>query len=307
LINFGASDVQIERIIYDTARSSPRKSASVPQKSAIDKVPHLLSLSATPIPRTLQLAYYGELDISQIKEKPLGRKPITTKLVGGENRPKAYAFIENQIKAKRQIFVVTPLIEESDKTGLKSAKKEQENLQKLFPQFRIGLLHGKMKGTDKEAVMAEFLANKVQILVATSVVEVGVDVPNASVMVIEGAERFGLAQLHQFRGRVGRAEHQSFCFLFSDNQNPETLARLEAFTKTGDGFALAELDLKQRGFGELYGASQSGWNFKYFNPSYTALIQPARQEALKILQSDLELNNYPILKEQIKGKVIHFE
>ncbi len=271
------------------------------------KVPHLLSLSATPIPRTLQLAYYGELDISQIKEKPLGRKPITTKLVENQNRPKAYKFIGDQVKLGRQIFVVTPLIEESDKTGLKSAKKEQENLQKLFPELKIGLLHGKMKGADKEAIMAEFLANRVQILVATSVVEVGVDVPNASVMVIEGAERFGLAQLHQFRGRVGRAEHQSFCFLFSDNQNPETTARLQAFTKTGDGFALAELDLKQRGFGELYGASQSGWNFKYFNPSYIALIQPARQEAIKILQIDFNLNNYPILKEKIKDKVIHFE
>jgi ATP-dependent DNA helicase RecG len=271
------------------------------------KVPHLLSLSATPIPRTLQLAYYGELDISQINQKPLGRKPILTKLVNNANRPKAYDFIRKQIISGRQVFVITPLIDESDKLGVKAATTEVQNLKKLFPQFQIGLMHGRLKGTDKEQVMADFLSNKLQILVSTSVVEVGVDVPNASVMVIEAAERFGLAQLHQFRGRVGRAEHQSYCFLFSDSENTDSLARLEAFTKTNDGFELAELDLKQRGFGELYGQLQSGWNFKYFNPSYTSLIQPARQEALKILQNDLELKNYPRLKEKIKDQIIHFE
>ncbi len=284
------------------------------------KVPHLLSLSATPIPRTLQLAYYGELEISQIKSKPLGRKAIITKLVKAEDRAKAYKFIKEQILLGRQVFVITPLIEESDKLGIKAAKTEVEILQKLFPQFKIGLMHGRLKGKEKEDVMKEFLENKIQILVSTSVVEVGVDVPNASVMLIEGAERFGLAQLHQFRGRVGRAEHQSYCFLFptapseptavamplTDAQK-ETLNRLENFTKTTDGFELAELDLKQRGFGEIYGSSQSGWNFKYFSPAYTSLIEPARKEALKILKGDLELNNYPLLKEKIKDKVIHFE
>jgi ATP-dependent DNA helicase RecG len=284
------------------------------------KVPHLLSLSATPIPRTLQLAVYGELDISQIKTKPLGRRPIITKLVTNENRAKAYQFINAQIKSGRQAFVITPLVEESDKLGVKSAKTEADLLKKVFPDFNIGLMHGRLKGAEKESVMADFLANKIQILVSTSVVEVGVDVPNASVMLIEGAERFGLSQLHQFRGRVGRAEYQSYCFLFTSNnpvgagfkpapteEQSATIIRLQSFTRTQNGFDLAELDLKQRGFGELYGQQQSGWNFKYFDPSYTSLIAPARQEALTILQKDLNLENYPLLKEKIKDKIVHFE
>ena len=190
-------------------------------------------------------------------------------------------------------------------------------------------MHGRLKGSEKEKVMKEFLENKINILVSTSVVEVGIDVPNASVMVIEGAERFGLAQLHQFRGRVGRAEHQSYCFLFtsinasSNTSAPpnslspggrgqgegdnETKKRLEAFTKTQDGFALAELDLKLRGFGELYGQAQWGWNFKYFDPAYTSLIEPARLEAQKILKDDLNLEKHPLLKAKIKDKIVHFE
>ena len=271
------------------------------------KVPHLLSLTATPIPRSLQLAFYGDLEISQIKAKPLGRKPITTKLVTPENRQKAYEFISKQILAGRQVFVITPLIEESETLEVKSAKKELEILQKVFPKFTIGLLHGKMKSSEKESVMADFLANKLQILVSTSVVEVGVDVPNASVMVIEGAERFGLAQLHQFRGRVGRADHQSYCFLFASNENPQSQERLQEFTKTFDGFKLAELDLKQRGFGEMYGSTQSGWNFKYFDPNYTSQIQPAREEAVELLKNDFNLHLYPYLKQKISGKTVHFE
>ena len=279
------------------------------------KVPHLLSLSATPIPRSLQLAFYGELDISQIKEKPADRKAIITRLAPVDKRKDAYEFIRKQIQSGRQAFVITPLIEESDKLGVKSAKKEFESLKKIFPEFQIGLLHGRMKGKDKETVMDDFLENKILILVSTSVVEVGVDVPNASVMVIEGAERFGLAQLHQFRGRVGRAEHQSFCILFpspGDGEGPrerseDTAKRLEEFTKTQDGFALAELDLKLRGFGEIYGSSQSGVNYKYFNPSYTSLIQPAREEAKKLLADDINLDKYQNLKTKIQGKTIHFE
>ncbi|MDE2311936.1 MAG: ATP-dependent DNA helicase RecG [Patescibacteria group bacterium] len=292
-------------VIDEQHRFGVRQRAKLIQTKG--KIPHLLSLSATPIPRTLQLAFYGELDISQIKQKPAGRKPIITKLVDAQNRNQAYNFIGNQIKAGWQAFVITPLIEESDKLGVKAAKTEVENLKKIFPNLSIGLMHGKLRGTEKDAVMKDFLDNKIQILVSTSVVEVGVDVPNASVMLIEGADRFGLAQLHQFRGRVGRAEHQSYCLLFSDNQNPETLQRLEAFTKTTDGFELAELDLKLRGFGDIYGQSQSGWNFKYFDQTYISLIEPARQEALDILQADLELDNYPGLKEKLTGKTVHFE
>lgn len=271
------------------------------------KVPHLLSLTATPIPRTLQLAFFGELDISQIKSKPMGRKTIETKLIDGKNRRQAYQFINEQVILGRQAFVITPLIEESDKLGVKSAKAEVINLQKIFPEIKIGLLHGRLKAKEKESEMADFLAGKTKILVSTSVVEVGVDVPNASVMVIEGSERFGLAQLHQFRGRVGRAEHQSYCFLFTEKEDPEVLKRLADFTKTQDGFKLAEMDLRERGFGEIYGQEQSGWNIKYFDLSYTSLIEPARLEAKKLLEEDINLNSYPLLKEKIQGKIVHFE
>jgi ATP-dependent DNA helicase RecG len=164
-----------------------------------------------------------------------------------------------------------------------------------------------MKSQDKDMAMADFLANKTQILVATSVVEVGVDVPNASVMVIEGAERFGLSQLHQFRGRVGRAEHQSYCFLFLTREIPTVIEKLGSFCKTNDGFELAELDLKTRGFGELYGQTQSGWNFKYFNPNYLALIEPARQAAKTLLQEDSKLDRHLLLKEKTKDRIVHFE
>ena len=292
-------------IIDEQHRFGVQQRASLIQKNK--KVPHLLSLTATPIPRTLQLAYYGELDISQIKSKPANRKPILTKLVANSERVKAYQFIAGQIKLGRQAFVITPLIEESETGETKAAKSEQKNLQAIFPNLTVGLLYGKLKGSEKEKVMNDFLEGKIHILVSTSVVEVGVDVPNASVMLIEGAESFGLAQLHQFRGRVGRAEHQSYCFLCTEKENPEIVERLTAFSKTFDGFELAELDLKQRGFGELYGSQQSGWNFKYFNPSYTSLIAPARAEALQLLQEDLTLSKHPLLAEQIQGKVIHFE
>jgi ATP-dependent DNA helicase RecG len=271
------------------------------------RVPHLLSLTATPIPRTLQLAFYGELDISQIKSKPEGRKPIITRLVNQANRQKAYEFIAEQVRFGWQAFVITPLIEENDKLGVKAAITEVKNMKSLFPKFKIGLMHGRLKGEEKEQVMKDFLANEINILVSTSVVEVGVDVPNASVCVIEGAERFGLAQLHQFRGRVGRAEHQSYCLLFTESQNQESLQRLESFTKINDGFELSELDLKLRGFGEIFGSAQSGINFKYFNPSYISLIEPARQEALSLLKDDPELLQNPLLKEKIQDKVIHFE
>ena len=270
-------------------------------------IPHLLSLTATPIPRTLQLAFYGELSISQIKSKPKGRKPIIGKLVSASDRTKAYQFVGAQIAAGRQAFVVTPLIEGDEASEKKAAKIEQETLTKIFPAFNIGLLHGKMTSTEKEKTMADFLANKIHILVTTSVVEVGVDVSNASVMLIEGAENFGLAQLHQFRGRVGRADYQSYCLLFCETRNPESIQRLEDFIKIQDGFALAELDLQQRGFGRLYGTLQGGRDFKYWDSSYISLVEPAKHEALKLLNKDIGLGNYPQLAGQLEGKVIHFE
>ena len=186
--------------------------------------PHFLSLTATPIPRSLALVVYGDLDLSLIKQMPKGRKKILTKIVPPDKRGEAYKFIDSQIKLGRQIFVICPLIDPSDKLGVRSVTEEFEKLDKfIFPHLSVGLLHGRLKSEEKEEVMSKFAGGELKILVSTSVVEVGVDVPNASIMMIEGAERFGLAQLHQFRGRVGRAEFQSFCFLFSDSDDMKSI------------------------------------------------------------------------------------
>jgi ATP-dependent DNA helicase RecG len=175
-------------------------------------------MTATPIPRSLALTIYGDLDLSVLDEIPPGRKKVLTKIVPPEKREKAYEFIKKEINKERQVFVICPLIEESDKLGVKAATTEYQKLNKeVFPDLEIGILHGRMKAKEKESVMQDFLAGKINLLVSTAVVEVGVDVPNATIMMIEGAERFGLAQLHQFRGRVGRAEHQSYCFLFTES------------------------------------------------------------------------------------------
>lgn len=266
--------------------------------------PHFLSMTATPIPRSLALAIYGDLDLSIISQMPANRKKIITKLITEDKRPKAYDFIREQIKNGRQVFVVCPLIDESDKLGVKSVKKEHEKLDKeIFPELTVGLLHGKLKAKEKEAIMADFVANKIQILVSTSVIEVGVDVPNATLMIIEGAERFGLATLHQFRGRVGRSDYQSYCFLFPSNEelsNSKTLERLDAMTKYSDGFSLAKIDLKLRGAGEIYGVGQSGFPelqiaslFDYEN------IKKAQEEAISLVASDPELAKYPLLRAKL--------
>lgn len=295
-------------IIDEQHRFGVRQRAALKRKHK-DLHPHLLSMTATPIPRTLKLALFGDLQISQIINGPAGRKTTVTKLVQPDARNLAYEFIAKQIEQGRQAFVVTPLIEESDKLGVKAATAEVENLKKVFPKFNVGLLHGKMKAADKEQIMQDFLAQKIDILVSTSVIEVGVDVPNASVMVIEGADRFGLAQLHQFRGRVGRAEHQSYCFLFTDNINEKTLERLDLFTKTNNGFELAEIDLKNRGFGNIFGEEQSGfYYFKYFSLQFDQdLIKKAQTWAEKILAEDPKLKEHPEMLSKIEDKVIHLE
>jgi ATP-dependent DNA helicase RecG len=271
--------------------------------------PHLLSMSATPIPRTLKLAIFGNLEVSQIKEKPGGRKQILTKFVPEEDRKGAYDFIRAQILKGRQAFVITPLIEDSDSLEVKAASSEQKVLQEIFPEFKIGLLHGKMKSDAKEKVMQDFLNNELQILVSTSVIEVGVDVPNASVIAIEGAERFGLAQLHQFRGRVGRAEHQSYAFLFSNNTNEKSIERLNKFAKNHDGFELAEIDLANRGFGNIFGEEQSGFYFfKYFSfANDQELTKKAQEWAKHFLKTDPALKSIPFFQEKIKDKVLHME
>jgi ATP-dependent DNA helicase RecG len=319
-------------IIDEQHRFGVRQRAELPQRQPDDKrikaaTPHLLSMTATPIPRTLQLALYGDLDISRILHKPVGRKTVLTKLVAPDDRARAYQSIAKQIAEGRQAFVVTPLIDPSQvddesteyvpiKPGsirernrdAKSATTEAEALKKIFPKMRIGLLHGRMKTEEKEKVMADFLARKIDILVSTTVIEVGVDVPNASVMVIENAERFGLAQLHQLRGRVGRAEHQSFCLLFAGTSQSSALARLKKMETMNSGFELAELDLKIRGAGTLFGTQQSGMpQFAFYDVTDSSMAIRAREAAQKLIASDPLLLRFPELRDDIKNKLIHFE
>jgi ATP-dependent DNA helicase RecG len=282
------------------------------QKSKTKKSPHFLSMTATPIPRSLALTIYGDLDISQIREKPLGRKEIITRLVEPKNRTKAYEFIYNHIQKGHQVFVVCPLINESDKLGVKSVMNEYEKLNnEVFPNLEIGFLHGRMKEKEKKEVLDNFANNKTKILVSTSVIEVGIDYPNATIMMIEGADRFGLASLHQFRGRVGRGEYQSFCFLFTDNTSPKIKQRLDILTKTTDGFKLAEADLKFRGSGNLYGTTQSGFltQIKIADLSDLELNQKVKNWVEKIFNTSPELKKYPLLKNKIDeiSKNVHLE
>ncbi|MCX6795857.1 MAG: ATP-dependent DNA helicase RecG [Candidatus Falkowbacteria bacterium] len=266
--------------------------------------PHFLSLSATPIPRSLALALYGDLDLSLINQLPAGRKTVLTKIVTEKNRQAAYDFAAKEILVGRQMFVVCPLISESDKLGVKSAKEETERLKDIFPDFRISLLHGKMKSAEKEKTMRDFLEKKSQILVSTSVIEVGIDIKNANLMIVEGAERFGLSTLHQFRGRVGRGNDQAYCFLFtsSENDSPssETAKRLESLVKYHNGRELAEADLKFRGAGETYGHLQSGFpELKIATLFDYAQIKAAQNSAEKLITTDPELKNWPRLKIKI--------
>ena len=221
--------------------------------------PHLLVMSATPIPRTLALLMYGDLDVSILDELPPGRQTVETFLVGESYRARINAFIRKQVAEGHQCFVVCPAVEENQELGVKAASAWAETLQQtVFPDLRIALLHGQMKGAEKEAAMAAFARGEADVMVATTVIEVGVDVPNATLMVIEDADRFGLSQLHQLRGRVGRGKTKSYCILTSHNRNPETLQRLKALCKTNDGFRIAEEDLKLRGPGDFFGSRQSG-------------------------------------------------
>ena len=238
--------------------------------SAKGKDPHLLVMSATPIPRTLALLMYGDLDVSIINELPPGREAVDTFLVGESYRARVNAFIRKQVAEGHQCFVVCPAVEENEDLGIKAATVWAETLQKtVFPDLRIALLHGQMKGAEKEEAMAAFARGEEDVMVATTVIEVGVDVPNATLMVIEDADRFGLSQLHQLRGRVGRGKAKSYCILTSHNKNPETLQRLKALCKTTDGFKIAEEDLALRGPGDFFGSRQSGLpTFRVANLSY---------------------------------------
>ena len=277
-----------------------------------NSVPHLLSMTATPIPRTLALAFFGNLDISLLDEMPKGRKKIITKIITPTKRQEIYNFIRAEIESGRQAFFIFPLIEESEKIAGKAATEEYKNLsENIFPDLKIGLLHGRMKPKEKEAVMNDFKEKKLDILVSTSVIEVGVDVPNATIMVIEGSERFGLAQLHQFRGRVGRCEHQSYCFLFTDSNSNTTSQRLERshrIPKTD--FKLAEKDLEIRGPGQFLGTRQSGVAdsaMQYLGD--IKLIQQARLEAQSVFALDPKLEKFPVLREALEkmDQEVHLE
>jgi len=273
-------------------------------------IPHLLSMTATPIPRTLSLTIYGDLDLSLIDELPKGRKKIITKVISPKERKKTYDFIRKEVKKGRQVFVICPRIEaqnsklktqnQKDVLGwaeTKAVKEEYEKLSKtVFPDLKIGMLHGKMASKEKEKIMKDFKNKKVQILVSTSVVEVGIDVPNATVMMIEGTERFGLAQLHQFRGRVGRAGYQSYCLLFTESSARKTKQRLNALLTSEDGFKLAEKDLKIRGPGDFAGTRQWGIPDLMMNSlTNVRLVEKTREAAKEILTEDPQLKKYPRL------------
>ena len=278
----------------------------------VKNIPHLLTMTATPIPRTLSLAIFGNLDLSIIDEYPKGRKEIITRVIPPIGRKQVYSFISKQVTSGRQVFVIYPLVTETSKISeVKAATEEHKLLQeKIFPNLKIGLLHGKMKSKEKEVVMNDFKKKKLDILVATSVVEVGVDVPNATIMVIEGAERFGLAQLHQFRGRVGRDRHQSYCFLLTSDNVPGVTRRLKTMEKTNDGFKIAQADLKLRGPGQFMGTMQSGIpDIAMESLSDMRIIESARVEAQRIIAFDPKLKNFPLLAENLSQleTVTHWE
>ena len=277
--------------------------------------PHLLSMTATPIPRTLALTIFGDLDLTLIDEMPPGRKTVETKIITPNTRGSAYEKMRAEIRAGRQAYVICPRIDEPDLSkemalNAKSVKEEAKRLKKdVFPDLEIGIMHSKMKPAEKDNVMKTFVEGKIDILVSTSVIEVGVNVPNATVILIEGAERFGLAQLHQLRGRVLRSDHQPYCFIYRENQSEKSFERLKALTSAKNGFELAEMDLRLRGAGELYGAKQWGISDLAMEAlKNIKMVEAARAEAQQIVETDPELKNFPRLREKLTGaKSVHFE
>ena len=289
-----------------------QRQALLKGKEKDGNAPHLLTMTATPIPRTLALTIWGDLDISLLSEFPMGRKQIITKVMSEMRRAALYAFVRKEAASGNRIFIICPRIEEPEKEltyteylrlDTKAVKQEHERLQqKVFPELQLGILHGKLKSLEKESAMRDFMSGKTPILVSTSVIEVGVDVPDATVMIIEGADHFGLAQLHQFRGRVGRSEKQSYCFLLSGTGTKTALERLTGFAKTHDGFALAEQDLKSRGPGEFVGTKQSGIpDLAMSSLKDTSLVVAARTSAQKLLEHDPSLKIFPFLKKRLAG------
>ena len=278
----------------------------VAQRSALRQKgfsPHILVMTATPIPRTLALTLYGDLDLSVIDELPPGRQVVKTKWVKPVQRDSAYAFLSRQVAERHQAFIICPLVEESEAVQAKAAVAEYERLSReVFPHLKLGLLHGRMSAVEKDKVMSQFRAGKLDILVSTPVVEVGIDVPNATVMLVESADRFGLSQLHQFRGRVGRGQEQSYCMLLTENPSLVAKERLDIIEKTHDGFKLAEEDLKLRGPGEFFGTRQSGLpDLRMAKLSDVPLLELARSEAIKLFEIDpiLEKPEHLLLAKEL--------
>ena len=268
--------------------------------------PHVLVMSATPIPRTLALILYGDLDVSIIDELPPGRQKVETYAVEESMRPRIQRFIARLVEEGRQVYVVCPMIEEDDEgtLDLRSASEVYEQLRtEVFPQYRLGLLHGKMKTAEKETVMGEFVSGEIQILVSTTVIEVGVDVPNAALMVVENADRFGLSQLHQLRGRVGRGKHKSYCILFKGKGGGVSAERLDALVKESDGFRISEEDLKLRGPGDFFGSRQHGLPTLHIADLAASLdvLKEAQEEAARLLAADPALEKHPALRQRVES------
>lgn len=275
-----------------------------------DERSHLLSMTATPIPRTLNLTVYGDLDVSVLNELPPGRQPIKTKVISPAQQSGAIVHVLEELHRGHQGYIITPLIEDSEKLQIKSAKKAFQEVTHWFPGVAVDLLHGNMTSEEKETVMENFAVGATQLLVSTAVVEVGVNVPNATIMIIEGAQRFGLSQLHQFRGRIGRDSVQSYCYLFPTTDEDVSNPRLQVLASTCDGFKIAEEDLRLRGPGEMYGVAQSGFgDLKVASLLDYPLIKQARTEAAAVLKKDPELQTFPILRKKVeqKNKTTHFE
>lgn len=281
-------------------RFGVRQRASLKQKGN----PDLLLMSATPIPRTLAMTIYGDLDLSVLDELPPGRSPVATHFIPDHKREGAWGFIKGQIRAGRQAYVICPLVEENEELDLKAATAVYEELKKRFRPYAVELLHGKMKGSEKNRVMDDFAQNRVQLLVSTTVVEVGVNVPNATIMVVEGVERFGLAQLHQLRGRVGRGGEKSYCFLMGNPRTEISKERVKVLLKTTNGFTIAEEDLKLRGPGDLFGTKQHGLpELKIADLAENAALLPEiRGEAMNLVREDPELAGWPDLKTILNHK-----
>lgn len=267
--------------------------------------PHLLTMTATPIPRTLALSLHGDLDVSQIDELPPGRTPIRTAMISGSNRAEAYALIREEVEKGQRAYVVLPLVEESEKMDLRSAVDVHRQLaDEVFPDLKVGLLHGRLASAEKQAVIQAFASGETTVLVSTTVVEVGVDVQEASVMVIDHADRFGLAQLHQLRGRVGRGAAASHCLLINDSRNPLARQRLEVLVRSTDGFEIAEMDLRLRGPGQVLGTRQSGLPDLALASLADdgSVLEEAREEAADILREDPELKAHVVLRRLLEDQ-----